>query len=104
MTRQDLENKIIELVADKLGISNSEITMEADFRRDLSADSLDVSELIMSLENEFSIRVPESDMVNLKTVGNVVDYIEKVINLQNVSIIDMSYRFNPSKKQKQIKK
>ncbi|MBR4300327.1 MAG: acyl carrier protein [Bacteroidales bacterium] len=81
MTRQDLENKIIELVADKLGISNSEITMEADFRRDLSADSLDVSELIMSLENEFSIRVPESDMVNLKTVGNVVDYIEKVINL-----------------------
>ncbi len=81
MTRQDLENKIIELVADKLGISNSEITMEADFRRDLSADSLDVSELIMSLENEFSIRVPESDMVSLKTVGNVVDYIEKVINL-----------------------
>ena len=81
MTRQDLENKIIELVADKLGISNSEITMEADFRRDLWADSLDVSELIMSLENEFSIRVPESDMVNLKTVGNVVDYIEKVINL-----------------------
>ena len=81
MTRQDLENKIIELVADKLGISNSEITMEADFRRELSADSLDVSELIMSLENEFSIRVPESDMVNLKTVGNVVDYIEKVINL-----------------------
>ena len=81
MTRQDLENKIIELVADKLGISNSEITMEADFRRDLSADSLDVSELIMSLENDFSIRVPESDMVNLKTVGNVVDYIEKVINL-----------------------
>ena len=81
MTRQDLENKIIELVADKLGISNSEIIMEADFRRDLSADSLDVSELIMSLENEFSIRVPESDMVNLKTVGNVVDYIEKVINL-----------------------
>ena len=57
MTRQDLENKIIELVADKLGISNSEITMEADFRRDLSADSLDVSELIMSLENEFSIRL-----------------------------------------------
>ncbi len=81
MTRQDLENKIIELVADKLGISNSEITMDADFRRDLSADSLDVSELIMSLENEFSIRVPESDMVSLKTVGNVVDYIEKVINL-----------------------
>ena len=81
MTRQDLENKIIELVADKLGISNSEIIMEADFRRDLSADSLDVSELIMSLENEFSIRVPESDMVSLKTVGNVVDYIEKVINL-----------------------
>ncbi len=81
MTRQELESKIVEIVADKLGINSNEITMDADFRKDLSADSLDVSELIMNLENEFSIRVPESEMINLKTVGNVVDYIEKVINL-----------------------
>ena len=77
MTRQELESKIVEIVADKLGINSNEITMDADFRKDLSADSLDVSELIMNLENEFSIRVPESEMINLKTVGNVVDYVER---------------------------
>lgn len=80
MTRQELESKIVEIVADKLGINRNEITMDADFRKDLSADSLDVSELIMNLENEFSIRVPESEMINLKTVGNVVDYVEKIVN------------------------
>ncbi|MBR3939351.1 MAG: acyl carrier protein [Bacteroidales bacterium] len=80
MTRQELESKIVEIVADKLGINSNEITMDADFRKDLSADSLDVSELIMNLENEFSIRVPESEMINLKTVGNVVDYVEKIVN------------------------
>lgn len=80
MTRQELESKIVEIVADKLGINSNEITMEADFRKDLSADSLDVSELIMNLENEFSIRVPESEMINLKMVGNVVDYVEKIVN------------------------
>ena len=80
MTRQELESKIVEIVADKLGINSLEITMDADFRKDLSADSLDVSELIMNLENEFSIRVPESEMINLKTVGNVVDYVEKIVN------------------------
>ena len=54
MTRQELESKIVEIVADKLGINSNEITMDADFRKDLSADSLDVSELIMNLENTMS--------------------------------------------------
>ena len=62
-----------------MGINEEEITLTADFRRDLSADSLDISELVMNLENDFSIVIPESEMINLKTVGDVVDYIEKAL-------------------------
>ena len=75
MTRIDVENKIIDLVADKLGINKEEISMTSDFRKDLSADSLDVSEFIMNLEDEFSITVTETEIMNLKTVGDVVNYV-----------------------------
>ncbi len=79
MTREELEKKIFGLITDKLGINEEEITLTADFRKDLSADSLDISELVMNLENDFSIVVPESEMMNLKTVGDVVDYVEKAL-------------------------
>ncbi|MBR7167960.1 MAG: acyl carrier protein [Bacteroidales bacterium] len=79
MTREELEKRIFSLITDKLGINEEEITLTADFRRDLSADSLDISELVMNLENDFSIVIPESEMINLKTVGDVVDYIEKAL-------------------------
>lgn len=79
MTREELEKRIFALITDKLGINEEEIALASDFRRDLSADSLDISELVMNLENDFSIVVPESEMVNLKTVGDVVDYIEKAL-------------------------
>ena len=75
MTRIDVENKIIDLVADKLSINKEEISMTSDFRKDLSADSLDISEFIMNLEDEFSITVPETEIMNLKTVGDVVNYV-----------------------------
>ena len=79
MTREELEKRIFALITDKLGINEEEITLTADFRRDLSADSLDISELVMNLENDFSIVVPDSEIMNLKTVGDVVDYIEKAL-------------------------
>lgn len=79
MTREELEKRIFALITDKFGINEEEITLTADFRRDLSADSLDISELVMNLENDFSIVIPESEMINLKTVGDVVDYIEKAL-------------------------
>jgi acyl carrier protein len=79
MTREELEKRICALITDKLGINEEEITLTADFRRDLSAVSLDISELVMNLENDFSIVVPESEIMNLKTVGDVVDYIEKAL-------------------------
>ena len=55
--------------------------MESDFRKDLSADSLDISELMMNFEDEFSVSVPESDMVNLKTVGDVVNYVGQKLSI-----------------------
>ena len=79
MTRIDVENRITEIISDKLGVRKEEITLHSDFRRDLSADSLDISELIMNLEDEFSINVPETEIVNMKLVGDVVDYVEKAV-------------------------
>lgn len=81
MTREDLEKKIFELISDKLSINEDEISIDSDFRKDLSADSLDISELMMNFEDEFSVIVPESDMVNLKTVGDVVNYVRQKLSL-----------------------
>ena len=81
MTKEDLTKKIFELISDKLGINEDEISMESDFRKDLSADSLDISELMMNFEDEFSVSVPESDMVNLKTVGDVVNYVGQKLSI-----------------------
>ena len=81
MTKEDLIKKIFELISDKLGINEDEISMESDFRKDLSADSLDISELMMNFEDEFSVSVPESDMVNLKTVGDVVNYVGQKLSI-----------------------
>ena len=81
MTREDLEKKIFELISDKLAINEDEISIDSDFRKDLSADSLDISELMMNFEDEFSVIVPESDMVNLKTVEDMVDYIEQELSI-----------------------
>ncbi len=81
MTREDLEKKIFELISDKLAINEDEISIDSDFRKDLSADSLDISELMMNFEDEFSVIVPESDMVNLKTVGDVVNYVRQKLSL-----------------------
>ncbi len=54
----------------------SDITMESDLVKDLGADSLDVAELVMLIENEFSVEVPDSAMEGMKTVGDVVRYLE----------------------------
>ena len=69
--------KISELIADKLGVEASKITPEAKFVEDLGADSLDTVELIMQLEDEFSLEIPDEEAEKLTTVGAVIEYIEK---------------------------
>ena len=67
--------KIKEILVDQLGVEESQVTPEASFIDDLSADSLDVVELIMTMEDEFGIEIAEEDVETLTTVGAAVDYI-----------------------------
>ncbi|AKA69940.1 acyl carrier protein [Clostridium carboxidivorans P7] len=68
--------KIQNLISEQLGISAEEVTMEASFIDDLGADSLDVVELIMALETEFDLEIPDEDAEKITTVGDVVEYIK----------------------------
>jgi len=69
-------DKIKEAIIDKLGVEESQITPEASFIDDLGADSLDTVELIMALEEEFDLEIPDEDAETLTTVKTVIDYIE----------------------------
>ncbi|MDD5793292.1 acyl carrier protein [Clostridium sp. HCP1S3_B4] len=69
-------DKIKEIVADKLSVDENEITLESSFIEDLNADSLDIVELIMALEDELDMEIPDEDVENFKTVGDVVNYVQ----------------------------
>ena len=68
--------KIREIIADKLSISEDEITMDSAFLEDLNADSLDIVELIMALEDELDMEIPDEDAENFVTVGDVVNFVK----------------------------
>jgi len=73
----DIEQRVREIIADQLGESIENITPEKDFVQDLGADSLDVVELVMALEEEFGIEIPEEDAEKIKTVGDAIEYIKQ---------------------------
>ena len=68
-------DKLKEIIADKLSVNEDEITMESTFIDVLGADSLDIVELIMALEEELEMEIPDEDAEGFKTVGDVVEYI-----------------------------
>ena len=68
--------KVQEKVADQLSIDPEDVTMESSFIEDLGADSLDIVELLMALEEEFDIEIPDEEAEKLTTVGDVVEYIK----------------------------
>lgn len=68
--------KVKNIVSEQLGIDAEEITMESSFMDDLGADSLDIVELIMALETEFDLEIPDEDAEKISTVGDVVEYIK----------------------------
>jgi acyl carrier protein len=72
----NVADKIKEAIIDKLGVEEAQITPEASFIDDLGADSLDTVELIMALEEEFDLEIPDEDAEGLTTVKAVIDYIE----------------------------
>jgi acyl carrier protein len=68
--------KVKDIISDQLGIDADEISMESSFIDDLGADSLDIVELIMSLESEFDLEIPDEDAEKITLVSDVVDYIK----------------------------
>ena len=75
MERNELLQKVKEIVADKLSISADQVTEDASFIDDLGADSLDTVELVMALEDEFDLDIPDEDAEKLTTVGKAIDYV-----------------------------
>jgi len=73
---QEIEKKIANILTEKLGIAESEITPDANFVRDLGIDSLDYAELVMDFEQTFDIKIPDDDADKMQTIGQAVKYIE----------------------------
>ena len=76
MNSEEIFDKVKEIIIEQLGVAESTITTEASFIDDVGADSLDIVELIMALEEEFDLEIPDSDAEKVVTVGDVVDYIK----------------------------
>ncbi len=72
----ELEEKINKVISDKLGVTAEKIVPEAKFVEDLGADSLDQVELVMALEDEFNLEIPDEDAEKLKSVGEVLSYVK----------------------------
>ena len=77
MAKEEIFDKLKELVVDQLGVEEDEVTMEATMQDDLGADSLDLVDLVMSVEEEFGVKVADEDLENIKTVGDIVNYIDE---------------------------
>ncbi len=75
MTRDEILAKVKTVVAEKLNVGEDQVTTDAKFVEDLGADSLDQVELIMAMEDEFELKIPEEEAEKLDTVGSAVDYI-----------------------------
>ncbi len=73
-------DKVKDIIVDQLDVDEDKITLEASITEDLGADSLDVVDLIMSLEEEFDIKIPDDEVENVKTVGDIVKFIEEIDN------------------------
>ncbi|MBE6905472.1 acyl carrier protein [Marasmitruncus massiliensis] len=69
--------KVREILVDQLDVEEEAVTMDASIQNDLGADSLDIVDLVMSLEEEFDCEIPDEEIENIKTVGDIVKYIEE---------------------------
>ena len=74
---QDIKERVVKVTVEQLGVKPEEVVDSASFQEDLGADSLDVVELVMALEEEFSIDIPDEEVGEIKTVGDAVNYISK---------------------------
>jgi acyl carrier protein len=78
-TVPSVEERVIEIVCENLGVNKEQVNRNTSFIEDVGADSLDIVELIMELEEEFEINIPDEQAEKIKTVGEAIDYIEREI-------------------------
>ena len=76
MADSNISEKVRDIIVEQLGVNPEQVTPTASFIEDLGADSLDIVELVMAFEEEFSVEVPDEDAEKLQTVGDVIKYIE----------------------------
>ena len=76
MNQEEIFEKVKKITVEQLGVADTSVTMEASFIDDLGADSLDIVELIMALEEEFDMEIPDEDAEKIVSVSDVVDYIK----------------------------
>ena len=74
---ENIEEKVIEIVAEQMGVDKGEVTRETSFVNDLNADSLDTVELVMEFEDEFELSIPDEEAEKIQTVGQAIDYIHE---------------------------
>jgi acyl carrier protein len=77
IVEKTVERRVIEIIVEQLGVGEEEVTLEASFIEDLGADSLDLVELIMAMEEEFGIEISDEDAEKIQTVQDVVSYINE---------------------------
>ena len=77
VTATEIEEKVMQIVSEQLSVDKGEITHATSFVNDLNADSLDTVELVMELEDEFDLTIPDEEAEKLKTVGEAISYIKK---------------------------
>jgi len=75
MSKQEILDRVKKVVVEKLGVKEDEVKETSSFQEDLGADSLDTVELVMGLETEFDIEIPDDDVNSMRTVGDAVEYI-----------------------------
>jgi acyl carrier protein len=75
----DIESKVKQIVMDKLGVDEAQVTPNANFIEDLRADSLDTVELVMAFEEEFGIEIPDEDQEKITTVSNAIEYLKSKV-------------------------
>ena len=79
MSSEEVFDRVKEIIVEQLGVASDSVTTEASFIDDLGADSLDIVELVMALEEEFDLEIPDADAEKVVTVGDVVEYIKEHI-------------------------
>lgn len=82
MSTEEILEKVVEIVTEKLGVDAEEVILDSDLTEDLGADSLDLVDLVMAFEDEFGVKIEDEDVENITTIGDILDYISKELGVE----------------------